>query len=91
MMEDPKNLALKESPLRSLAKSLTYRISSITATGIISWAITKDIKETMSITIVMQVFLIVFYYSWERIWDKINWGRKVQVAKKNKNYKTIRV
>ena len=83
-MEDLKNLTFKESLLRSLAKSLTYRISSIIATGIISWVITKDTKEAISITIVMQAFLIVFYYSYERIWDKINWGRKVRLQKEQK-------
>ena len=85
IMEDPKNLAFRESRLRSLVKSLTYRILSITGTGILSWVITRDIKETVSITIAIQVFLIILYYSYERIWDKINWGRKMQIAKKNKN------
>lgn len=84
-MEDPKNLAFRESRLRSLVKSLTYRILSITGTGILSWVITKDIKETVSITIAIQGFLIFLYYSYERIWDKINWGRKIEAAKKNKN------
>jgi len=85
IMEDPKDLAFRESRLRSLVKSLTYRILSITGTGILSWVITKDIKETISITITIQVFLIILYYSYERIWNKINWGRKIRIAKKNKN------
>jgi len=85
IMEDPKNLAFRESRLRSLVKSLTYRILSITGTGILTWVITKDIKETVSITITIQVFLIILYYSYERIWDKINWGRRIQIAKKNEN------
>jgi len=85
IMEGPRNLVFRESRLRSLVKSLTYRILSIIGTGILSWVITKDIKETVSITITIQVFLIVLYYSYERIWDKIDWGRKIQIAKKNKN------
>ena len=81
--EDPKDLVFRESRLRSLVKSLTYRILSITGTGILTWVITKDIKETVSITIAIQVFLIILYYSYERIWDKIYWGRRIQIAKKN--------
>ena len=81
--EDPKDLVFRESRLRSLVKSLTYRILSITGTGIVSWVITKDIKETISITITIQVFLIILYYSYERMWNKINWGRIIQIAKKN--------
>ena len=83
--EDTKMLAFRESRLRSLVKSLTYRILSIAGTGILSWVITKDIKETVSITLTIQVFLIILYYSYERIWDKINWGRKIQIAKRNRN------
>jgi len=83
IMEDPKDLVFRESRLRSLVKSLTYRILSITGTGIVSWVITKDIKETISITITIQAFLIILYYSYERMWNKINWGRIIQIAKKN--------
>ena len=75
--EDAKNLTLRESRLRSLVKSLGYRIISIAGTGILTWVITRDIRETVSITLIIQVFLIILYYSYERIWVKINWGRKV--------------
>ncbi len=75
--EDAKNLTLRESRLRSLVKSLGYRIISIAGTGILTWVITRDIRETISITLIIQVFLIILYYSYERIWVKINWGRKV--------------
>ncbi len=76
--EDAKNLTFRESRLRSLVKSLSYRIISIAGTGILTWAITRDIRETVSITIIIQVFLVILYYSYERIWVKINWGRKVK-------------
>lgn len=66
-------------------KSLTYRILSMVGTGILSWVITRDIKETITITIAVQIFLIILYYAYERLWDKIEWGRKIQVLKKNKN------
>jgi uncharacterized membrane protein len=75
LKEDNKSLVFTESRLRSLVKSLIYRIVSIIGTTIISWIITKDIKETISITVVIQVFLIIIYYSSERVWNRINWGR----------------
>ena len=75
--EDTKTSAFRESRLRSLVKSLIYRILSITGTGILSWIITRDIEETISLTLVIQAFLIILYYFYERIWDKINWGRKL--------------
>ena len=73
--EDNRKLVFRESRLRSLVKSLAYRIISIAGTGILTWVISKDIIETVSITLIIQVFLVILYYSYERIWDRINWGR----------------
>jgi uncharacterized membrane protein len=73
--EDTKKLAFRESRQRSLVKSLAYRIISVAGTGILVWVTTKNIGETVSITLVVQVFLVILYYSYERIWDKIKWGR----------------
>ena len=83
--EDTKRLAFRESRLRSLVKSLAYRIISIAGTGILTWVITKDIAETVSITLAIQIFLIILYYSYERLWDRITWGRKMYIAKQNEN------
>ncbi len=76
IMEDTGELAFRESRMRSLVKALVYRIVSIVGTGILTWIVTKDIRETVSITLIIQVFLVVLYYSSERIWDRINWGRR---------------
>ena len=65
-----------ESPLRSLVKTIVYRIISIIGMGTLSWLITRDFMETVSITIVIQIFLTVLYYSSERVWNRIDWGRK---------------
>ena len=73
-----KTLAVKESRLRSLVKSLIYRVVSIIGTGILTWTITRDVGKAISITLVVQAFLIILYYAYERIWNKINWGRKTE-------------
>ena len=75
LTEDNTKPAFRESRMRSLMKALVYRILSITGTGILTWAVTEDIREAASITLIIQVFLIILYYSSERIWDRINWGR----------------
>jgi uncharacterized membrane protein len=74
--EDSKDLAFRESRLRSLVKALVYRIVSIVGTGILTWVISRDIRETVSITLIIQLFLVILYYSYERMWDRINWGRR---------------
>ena len=75
IMDEARKSTFRESRLRSLLKAIFYRIVSIAGTGTLTWIITKDIQETLSITLTIQVFLVVLYYSYERIWDRINWGR----------------
>ncbi len=75
-VENPKGWAFRESRSRSLVKSLTYRIVSIVGTGILTWIITGDVTEAISITASIQVFLAVLYYSCERLWNRISWGRQ---------------
>ena len=64
-----------ESRSRSIVKSLVYRILSILGIGVLGWLITRDIRETTLITIVFQIYLTILYYVYERVWNKINWGR----------------
>jgi len=73
-----KDIFFRESRLRSLTKAFIYRLAAIIGTGILVWLITKDAEKTISITAIVQVFLIILYYFNERIWNKINWERKVE-------------
>ncbi|MFC1991842.1 DUF2061 domain-containing protein [Chloroflexota bacterium] len=61
---------------RSFAKSFIYRLLSMGGTVILSWLITRDVSETISITLAIQVFLIILYFVYERVWNRIQWGRK---------------
>ncbi len=75
--EDSK-IIFQETRLRSLVKAIIYRVISIIGTTLLSWLITRDIRETVTITIAIQIFLIVLYYSSERAWDRVKWGRQVK-------------
>jgi uncharacterized membrane protein len=72
------NLTIRESHQRSFVKSLIYRIFSITGTVLLGWIITKDTKETALITIVFQTYLIILYWIHERVWNKIDWGKRIE-------------
>lgn len=63
-----------ESQLRSLLKTLTYRVAAVIGTWILLWLITRDIKETTFLTLVVHLLLTIIYYVHERIWNKISWG-----------------
>ncbi len=73
-----KNLFFQETKSRSLVKTLVHRILSISGTVTLIWLITKNLKDTASITIAIQIFLITLYYFHERMWNKINWGREIK-------------
>ena len=67
-----------DSPIRYLAKTVTYRIPAILGTLALSWAITRNIGESASITIIIHVFLTALYYVNERAWDRSDWGRRTR-------------
>ena len=70
-------VSFKESRTRSLVKSISYRLMSITGTAILTWLITRSFGKTLSITIANQLFLIFLYYSAERLWNRIKWGKTI--------------
>jgi uncharacterized membrane protein len=82
MLNEPESrkLIFTESRLRSLIKALSYRILSVIGTGILTWIITRDFVATLWITIAIQVYLTALYYSWERMWDRLDWGRKIDIT-----------
>jgi uncharacterized membrane protein len=76
-------LVCYETLPRSFVKSLVYRILSLAGTVILSWSITKDVSQTVSITLAVQAFLVVLYFVYERIWNNIRWGRKFDIRKRD--------
>ncbi len=64
-----------DTPRRSWAKSITWRILGIVLLGLITYAITKDWKEMAVITVVFHGIRVVLYYVHERVWLRIDWGR----------------
>ena len=78
-MENANNFKVRESNLRSLVKSFIYRFLAIIGTAILVWIFTKDISEVVLITVAVQFFLIILYYTNERVWNKIGWGREIKL------------
>lgn len=77
--EENTRMVFQEIRTRSLVKATIYRILSIAGTSVLSWLITRDIGQALIITVVVQVYLMVLYYSSERAWDRISWGRHVKI------------
>ncbi|MBL4745330.1 MAG: DUF2061 domain-containing protein [Flavobacteriaceae bacterium] len=64
-----------EKPLRSIVKSISWRIVGTFDTILISWYITGDTKMALSIGSVELVTKMVLYFFHERAWNKIKWGK----------------
>ena len=61
---------------RSLLKSISWRIIGTLDTIIISYVITGKIAFALSIGAIELVTKMILYVVHERLWDKVNWGKK---------------
>ena len=68
-----------EKHSRSLVKSISYRLVSITADSIAAYFFTHDVALSAGIVIVVNSYSTILYYFHERIWANIHWGRKQKV------------
>ena len=66
---------ISEKPLRSLVKSVSWRVIGTLDTVIISWFITGTLELALSIGFVELVSKMILYFCHERMWNKITWGK----------------
>lgn len=67
---------MTETPVRSLAKAVSWRVTGTVDTFIISWLITGQVLLASGIAFTEIMTKIFLFWAHERIWNKINWGRK---------------
>lgn len=65
----------KEKPIRSVVKSISWRIIGTLDTMIISWIVTGHLNTALLIGGVEVVTKMVLYFFHERIWNSIKWGK----------------
>ncbi|MBN2175370.1 MAG: DUF2061 domain-containing protein [Bacteroidales bacterium] len=82
--DNSENRVVKDTPGRSLAKAVTWRILASGATFLIAFVIfrryteqsMKEVFESATfVTILEFLSKILFYYIHERLWTNINWGK----------------
>jgi len=66
---------MRDTRLRSWIKSVTWRAIGIVLLFVIAWFMTEDVGQTTSITIIFNGIRVVLYYGFERLWERIKWGR----------------
>lgn len=65
-----------ETTARSIAKTISWRVTGSTATFAISYAILGDFAISGTIAAIQLTFNTVLYFAHERVWNWIRWGRK---------------
>ncbi len=84
MRKDKGNLSSKDSPGRSLAKAISWRLIASLTTFLITFVIFrqrisgpyKEILEASGLVLLFDVLIkIVIYYFHERLWTNITWGK----------------
>ena len=66
----------KEGWSRSVLKSMSWRIIGTLDTIIISYIITGELSFALSIGGIELVTKMMLYVAHERLWNKVNWGKK---------------
>tara|TARA_B100000787_G_scaffold153605_1_gene127919 strand:- start:3 stop:209 length:207 start_codon:yes stop_codon:yes gene_type:complete len=60
---------------RTLAKTMTWRVTASLTTFLIAWILTGDLLIGVSIGSIEAITKIILYYYHERIWNNINWAK----------------
>jgi uncharacterized membrane protein len=69
-----------ETRTRSWAKSLIWRVIGVVLLGVIAYLVTGNWEQMTLITLIFHGLRVVLYYSHERIWDRVAWGRNLPLG-----------
>jgi adenylylsulfate kinase len=61
---------------RSLVKAVTYRVAIIILDFTSIYLLTRKTDVALGFMIVSNIYTSVAYYIHERLWNKVNWGKK---------------
>jgi len=65
-----------DTSARSLAKTVSWRITGSGATFAISYIVLGDVAVSGTIAVIQLTFNTALYFIHERIWNRIKWGQK---------------
>lgn len=76
---------MSDTPVRSLAKAVSWRITGTVDTFIISWLITGHALIASGIALTEIMTKVFLFWAHERVWNKISWGREINYTNKGKD------
>ena len=66
---------MTETPLRSLVKTISWRLTGSGATFLLAYIVLQDLTISSTIAISQLILNTILYFIHERLWNKINWQR----------------
>ena len=66
-----------ERHVRTVFKTLSWRIVATSTTVLLVYLFTKDIVISAGVSIMEMAVKTIIYYLHERVWNTINFGRKI--------------
>jgi len=66
----------RDTHKRSWAKAIVWRIYATSLLAVISWVLTRNIIQTTGITLFYHGIQTVMFWAHERVWEKVEWGRR---------------
>ena len=64
-----------ETKLRTLVRTISYRLSAFALTLGLTWLYTHDLDKSTLYSSAIHAILSLDYYIHERLWLKIHWGK----------------
>jgi uncharacterized membrane protein len=64
-----------DRPRRTLAKTVTWRITGSTSTFTIAYLLTGSVGLSSSIAVVQMIVNTFLYYAHDSAWNRVKWGR----------------
>lgn len=77
MNECKQKHSVYETKWRSIVKSSSFRIIEVILDTILLKIAGLPLFESVGIAVLVEVLCFLLGFSWERLWNKIKWGRKI--------------
>lgn len=70
-----------ESHRRSILKAVTWRLFAVLVTTLVVYLFTREVALSLGIGLADTAIKIVAYYAHERLWDRMDFGRRKEIKK----------
>ncbi len=67
---------MNETSIRSIAKTISWRIAGSTSTFAIAYLVTGSAGISSGIAVTQMIVNTVLYWFHERLWNKVIWGKE---------------